>query len=85
MRGTLAAKPKKAAKRRQKTPTVEYDNLKLLGPEHRADLLADLRQRTGLDIVQVQVRNIDLTRSTATLTISCDDAPDASSGVEPDE
>jgi uncharacterized membrane protein len=81
----LAAKPKKAAKRRQKTPTVEYDNLKLLGPEHRADLLADLRQRTGLDIVQVQVRNIDLTRSTATLTISCDDAPDASSGVEPDE
>jgi hypothetical protein len=49
--------------------TVKYNQLQWLGPEHRAELLADIRQRTGLDVVRVRIRTIDLCSSTATLTI----------------
>ena len=52
---------------------VQYDKLEWLGPEHRADLLADLRQRTGLHVVRVEIGKIDLQKSTATLMIWCDD------------
>lgn len=49
--------------------TVKYDKLKWLDPEHRDELLADLRKRTGLKVVSVDIRNIDLRNSNATLTI----------------
>jgi len=66
------------ARKKQRKHTVEYDKLEWLGPAHRAELLADLRQRTGIDVVRVQIQNIDLRSSTATLTIWYDD-PDAKS------
>ena len=53
--------------------TLEYDRLEWLGPNHQDALLADLRQRTGLDVVKVQVRNIDLPQNRATLTVWCTD------------
>jgi hypothetical protein len=65
-------KKEEAGRPKQQKHTVEYDKLEWLGPRHRADLLADLRQRTGIDVVRVQIRNIDLGKSTATLTIWCD-------------
>jgi hypothetical protein len=49
--------------------TVKYDKLKWLAPDRRPELLADLYERTGLKVVRVQVRNIDLRNSTATLTV----------------
>ncbi|MEO8268792.1 MAG: DUF4956 domain-containing protein [Aureliella sp.] len=59
-----------------KLPTypLEYDKLELLGSENRAALLADLRTRTQLDVVKVQVKSIDLPKSKATLTIWCNEA-----------
>ena len=75
--------PKKEERRppraKQQKHTVEYDKLELLGATHRAELLADLRKRTGLDIVRVQVRTINLAQATATLSIWCDD-PDPPPG-----
>ena len=66
-------KEEKAGRRKERKHTVEYDKLVWLGTAHRAVLLADLRQRTGMDVVRLQIRNIDLGKSTATLTIWCDD------------
>ena len=49
--------------------TVEYDRLNLLGDEHRDALLQDLKQRTGLNIECVEIKNIDLLQNRVTLTI----------------
>jgi hypothetical protein len=48
---------------------ILYDRIDLLGEKDRAVLLADLRARTGLEILRVEVREIDLVRDSATLTI----------------
>jgi uncharacterized membrane protein len=72
-------KEKKAVGPKQQKHTVEYDKLEWLGPANRAELLADLSQRTGIDVLRVQIRNIDLGNSRATLTIWCDD-PDPAAG-----
>jgi len=70
---TLGNKAEKAGRRREQKHTVEYDKLEWLGPAHRNELLADLRDRTGIDVVRIQIRTIDLANSTATLTIWCAD------------
>lgn len=51
--------------------SVEYDRLEWLGPDRRQELVADLRKRTGLDVLRVQVEKIDLPRNTASLTVWC--------------
>jgi multidrug transporter EmrE-like cation transporter len=52
--------------------SVAYDNLELLGAAQRPALLADLRNRTGINVTRVQIKTIDLGRASATLTIWCD-------------
>jgi len=49
--------------------TVAYDKFEWLKPECRAELLADLRERTGIEAERVQIQNIDLESSTATLSV----------------
>ena len=51
----VAANNKKTTRRKEQKHTVEYDKLEWLGAEHRTELLADLRQRTGIDVSRVQV------------------------------
>ena len=53
--------------------TVQYDNLDMLGYQRRIELLDDLSKRTGIDVLRVQIRNIDLRKSVATLTIFYED------------
>jgi hypothetical protein len=48
---------------------VLYDNLPLLAPPRRAELLADLGRRTGLAVVDVRIDRLDLLRESAELTI----------------
>jgi|SRR5690554_1490591 len=48
---------------------VEYEKIELIKPENNAELIADLRARTGLDIHKVYVRRIDFLRDTAILRI----------------
>lgn len=50
------------------TPIL-YDNLALLRPGQQDALHADLHQRTGLQIVRVQVHRIDLLRDAAEITV----------------
>jgi len=63
--------------------TIEYDRLEWLGETHRETLLADLRERTGLDVVRVEVKTVDLLQNKATLTIwTTPPADDREKGIE---
>ena len=52
---------------------VIYDRVDLLGPADEARLLADLSERTGLNVERVDVRRIDFLHDTADLTIYYED------------
>jgi Domain of unknown function (DUF4956) len=51
-----------------------YDRIELLRPERRPEMLSDLRDRTGFDIVSVEVNRIDMLRDAADITITYRDA-----------
>lgn len=48
---------------------VRYERLELLAPGRRAELLDDLRSRTGFEVEDVEVGRIDLLTDVADLTI----------------
>lgn len=56
------------ARRHGSTPML-YDNLSLLHPDQRAALHQDLAQRTGLDVLRVQIHRIDFLRDAAEITV----------------
>ena len=60
---------KQSKKEKLSKYTLEYDRLQWLGDDHREALLADLRERTGLDVIDFEIKNIDLPNGKATLTI----------------
>jgi len=55
--------------RNQKTKTIEYPSLENIKPEQHPLLIADLRQRTGLDIRKITVEAIDLAKAKATIKV----------------
>lgn len=48
---------------------VQYDRIELITPQRRAELVADLHERTGLCIIKVEVGHIDFLRDTALLKV----------------
>jgi len=48
---------------------VEYDRLEWLGDAHREELIADLKQRTGMDVAGFKIRKINLVEQKASLEI----------------
>ena len=48
---------------------VKYDKIDLIKPERRAELIADLKERTGLDITHVSVGSIDFLKDMALIKI----------------
>ena len=54
---------------RENSQEVLYDNLELLQNKDKQPLLADLSERTGLEVRRVSVNRIDLLRHTAAMTI----------------
>ena len=48
---------------------IQYDKMELIQPDRKADLIADLEQRLGLKIIQVEVGAIDFTRDMAMVKI----------------
>lgn len=55
---------------------VQYDRIGLIKPERREELIADLKERTGLDIQRVDVGGIDFLRDMAVVKIYYQDEPD---------
>jgi hypothetical protein len=48
---------------------VLYDNLFLLNPNKKNDLMRDISKRTGIEIEKVKIRRIDLIKSNAVLDV----------------
>lgn len=51
------------------TKTIQYDSVERTKPEHLPALVADLRERTGLDIRKVTVGRVDFLRDSAVVRI----------------
>jgi hypothetical protein len=49
--------------------TVQYEKIENIQPDRYEELLADLRERTGLDVVSVDIESIDFLRDTARLKV----------------
>lgn len=49
--------------------TIVYEKIDLIHPSKRADLQADLEQRTGMKINRIEIGNIDFLRDTAQVKI----------------
>lgn len=48
---------------------IQYDKIELITPDKREELIADLKKRTGLDIVKVEVGAIDMLRDMTVLRV----------------
>ena len=53
----------------QSRKNITYEKIELIVPERRAELIADLKERVGVDVIRVEVRRIDLLKDTANLRI----------------
>ena len=51
------------------TRIVQYDRIELIKPERREELLADLRERLGVDVYKVHIGAIDMLRDMAIIRI----------------
>ena len=49
--------------------TVEYERIENIVPARRKELLADLRERLGVDVRTIETESVDFLRDTATLKI----------------
>ncbi|HYF66397.1 MAG TPA: DUF4956 domain-containing protein [Herpetosiphonaceae bacterium] len=52
---------------------VAYDRIELIAPGRRAELLADLRQRTGLPVKRVEIGRLDFLHDMADLKVFYDE------------
>jgi hypothetical protein len=48
---------------------IQYDRMELIKPERREDLMEDIRNRTGLDVIKIEVGGIDMLRDMAVLKV----------------
>ena len=51
------------------TKLVMYDNVSLITPDKEDELIEDLKKRTGLDILRVEVGAIDFSKDTAIVKV----------------
>ena len=55
--------------RHETIKNVIYEKIELIVPERREELIQDLKKRTGLDVIRVEVRKIDLLKDVANLRV----------------
>jgi len=48
---------------------VRYDNIALITPERRADMIADLEKRLGVKVINVEVGSIDFLKDSALIKV----------------
>ena len=55
--------------RHETRKNIIYEKIDLIGPDKRDELLLDLKERTGIDVVRVEIRRIDFLKDIAYLRI----------------
>jgi len=61
---------------------IKYDNVALVAPDKRAELIADLEKRTGLKIERVEVGIIDFLKDACLIRIYYDEPVDRGNSIE---
>jgi len=51
------------------TKLIQYDRIELIKPERKDELIADLRQRTGLNVQKVEIGGLDFLKDMAVIKI----------------
>lgn len=51
------------------TKSIVYDNINLITPEKRSELLTDLKKRTGFNVHRVEIQEIDFLKDATRMTI----------------
>ncbi len=54
------------------TKLIQYDRIEMIKPEKREELIADLKNRTGLSILKVEVGGIDFLKDSVVLRVTYD-------------
>lgn len=54
---------------RTATKIIQYDKIGLIVPQRRDEMILDLKERTGLDIVDVEIGQIDFLKDSAVLKV----------------
>lgn len=57
-------------RKRQSTKIILYEKIENIKPENREALIADLKERTGLDIINVEIGHIDFLRDVAYINVT---------------
>ena len=57
-------------RKRQSTKIILYEKIENIKPERRAELIADLEERTGLKIIDVEIGHIDFLRDVAYINVT---------------
>jgi hypothetical protein len=68
-KNTEKKEAKKAGKKKYSRHQVLYDNLGLLNPDKKNELLKDISKRTGIEVDKVRIRKIDLVNSNVILAV----------------
>lgn len=55
--------------RHESRKNIIYEKIELIKPENSSKLLADLKERTGIDIIRYEIRRIDFLRDIANIRI----------------
>ena len=55
--------------KREVSKSIVYDNLEMIKPERRAELIHELEQKTGFTIRRISVEKVNLLRESALITI----------------
>ena len=61
---------------------VQYDKIELISPDKREELIVDLKKRTGLDIIKVEVGAIDFLRDMTMLRVHYRSTDSGSNSVD---
>ena len=61
---------------------IQYDKIELITPDKREQLIADLKKRTGLDIIKVEVGAIDMLRDMTMLRVYYRSTENGSNSVD---
>ncbi|MCB0429559.1 MAG: DUF4956 domain-containing protein [Flavobacteriales bacterium] len=55
--------------KKEASKVIQYENIDMIKPEHREELIKDLEQRTGLKINRITLHRVDFLRDTAVIRI----------------
>ena len=55
--------------KKEETKIIQYENIEMIQPEFRAELLADLEKRMGLKIHRIAIGKIDFLKDTAIIKV----------------